>query len=82
MLPVRCPPLLMLTTRAPGVSRIRSINRPVRAKCPQVVGAELALEAIFGLAVRDHHDPRVVDQQIQTVVLGFEGSGERTDRIC
>ncbi len=47
----------------------------------QVVRAELGLEAVGGqLPGRQHHDPGVVDEHVDTVVLARQGLRERPDR--
>src|SRR5205085_12398385 len=47
----------------------------------EVVGADLELESVGGLAPGRRHHPRVVDQEIEAVVGGAKALGERPHRI-
>jgi hypothetical protein len=48
---------------------------------PEVVGAELQLEAVRGQSARRRHHARVVDQQVEPVVPAAIALGERPDRV-
>jgi hypothetical protein len=54
-------------------------EQPREGEVPEVVGAELHLETVAGLAVlRRCHDPRVVDEQVER---SLEPGGEVTHRL-
>ena len=54
---------------------------PGEREVPQVIGAELHLEAVGGVAARDGHDPGVVDEHVETVGVGLPPQpGELIDR--
>ena len=46
----------------------------------EVVGAELSLETVGRLAIRDSHDSGVVDEDVELAESMIEVDGERLDR--
>ncbi len=59
---MRCAQLLTVTTRAPSVATQHIEQQPGKREMAEVIGAELHLEAVGGLPVRNRHDAGVVDQ--------------------
>ena len=55
-------------------------QQPAQREMAQVVDAELQLEAVGGDPVRRHHDPGVVDQQVDALAGGPDLCGRRADR--
>ena len=53
-----------MTTRGVGAGGERVEQQAGEREVAEVVGAELELEAVGGLAARRHHHPGVVDQQV------------------
>ena len=69
-----------MTTRAPGRAS-EAVEQPTgQGEVAEMVGAELHLETVGGLAAGDGHDAGVVEQDVEAVVAGTEAIGEGRHR--
>jgi hypothetical protein len=73
-------PLLIVTTGV--LATLHSADEKGRErKVAEVIGPQLELEAVGGLAPRRRHQACVVDEKVEPLVLGQEPLGEGPDRL-